>query len=70
MENLTKREQRVIKAFLVCIVSGEYTEEYTITLIEDNARFGWMSDTAKDVFYDELEKLRPQPDPIPEYTQE
>ena len=55
MENLTKREQRVIKAFINCIKSGEYTEDYAVTLIEDNARYGWMSDAAKDVFYDELD---------------
>lgn len=54
---ITKREQRVINAFINCIKYGEYTEYYAITLIEDNARYGWMSDKAKDVFYEELEKL-------------
>ena len=63
MENLTRREQRVIKAFINCIKAGEYTEDYAVTLIEDNARYGWMSDTAKDVFYDELDKLHPAPEP-------
>lgn len=58
MENLTKREQRVIKAFLNCIHSGEYTEDYAITLIEDNARYGWLTDAAKDVFYEELDKVQ------------
>ena len=62
METLTKREQRVIRAFLNCIKSGEYTEDYAVTLIEDNARYGWMSDSAKDVFYEELDKLHPVPD--------
>jgi len=59
MSNLTKREQRVIKAFLNCITRGEYTEDYAITLIEDNARYGWMSTEAKDYFYEELDKLHP-----------
>ena len=36
---------------------------YAVTLIEDNARYGWMSDNAKDVFYDELDKLHPAPEP-------
>ena len=63
MNELTKREQRVIRAFLNCIIHGEYTEDYAITLIEDNARYGWMSNEAKDVFYEELEKLHPQPEP-------
>lgn len=61
MENLTKREQRVIRAFLNCIRSGEYSEDYAVTLIEDNARYGWLSNEAKDVFYAELEKLHPEP---------
>lgn len=62
MYELTRREQRVIKAFINCIKSGEYSEDYAVTLIEDNARYGWMSDTAKDVFYDELDKLHPAPE--------
>lgn len=57
MENLTRREQRVIRAFINCIKAGEYSEDYAVTLIEDNARYGWMSDTAKAAFYDELDKL-------------
>lgn len=52
---MTKREQRVITAFLNCIKHGEYTVDYAITLIEDNARYGWMSDAAKDYFYEQLE---------------
>lgn len=51
---MTKREQRVINAFLNCIRHGEYSEDYAIILIEDNQRFGWLSDTAKDYFYDNL----------------
>lgn len=66
MENLTRREQRVIKAFINCIKSGEYSEDYAVTLIEDNARYGWMSDAAKDIFYEELDKLHPAPEPEPE----
>ena len=59
MSELTKREQRVIRAFLNCIEHDEYTEDYAITLIEDNQRYGWMSEAAKDYFYEELEKLHP-----------
>lgn len=57
MENLTKREQRVVKAFINCIKAGEFTDDYAITLIEDDARYGWMSNAAKEAFYDELDKL-------------
>lgn len=52
---MTKREKRVIEAFLNCIRHGEYTVDYAITLIEDNARYGWLTDAAKDAFYDALE---------------
>ena len=60
---MTKREQRVITAFLNCIKHGEYTEDYAITLIEDQQRYGWLSDTAKDYFYEELDKMHPAPEP-------
>lgn len=51
---MTKREQRVINAFLNCIRHGEYSADYAITLIEDNARYGWLTDEAKDEFYEGL----------------
>ena len=54
---MTRRETRVINAFLNCIRHGEYTIDYAITLIEDNARYGWMSNEAKDHFYEQLEIL-------------
>lgn len=61
---MTKREQRVVNAFLNCITHDEYTVDYAITLIEDNARYGWMSETAKEYFYDHL------PEDLPEETTE
>lgn len=51
---MTKRESRVINAFINCVKNGEFTESYAITLIEDNQRYGWLSDAAKDVFYDAI----------------
>jgi hypothetical protein len=64
---MTKREQRVINAFLNCIRHGDYTEDYAITLIEDQTRYGWLSDTAKDYFYEELDKMHPvEPEPVEE----
>ena len=63
---ISKRENRVITAFLNCIRHGEYTEDYAITLIEDNQRYGWLSEAAKDYFYEELDKLHPEPEPEPE----
>jgi hypothetical protein len=60
---MTRRETRVINAFLNCIKHGEYTVDYAITLIEDNARYGWLSDAAKDYFYEKLDELFPEPTP-------
>lgn len=56
---MTKREQRVINAFLNCVKHGEYTADYAVTLIEDNQRYGWLSETAKGYFYEELDKMFP-----------
>ena len=69
---LTRRELRVVNAFINCIKTGEYTESYAITLIEDDSKYGWMSDESKDYFYEELEKLHPEPEPElePEHEQE
>ena len=54
---MTKRESRVINAFINCVRSGEYSVDYAILLIEDNARYGWLSDAAKEVFYEAIEDL-------------
>ena len=59
---MTKREQRVVNAFLNCIAHGEYSIDYAITLIEDNARYGWMSETAKEYFYDHLPEEEEDPE--------
>lgn len=55
MGNLTKREQRVIRAFINCVRSGEYTLDYATILIEDETKYGWLSEEAKEVFYAEFE---------------
>jgi len=54
---MTKREQRAVEAFVNCVCRGEFTEGYAITLVEDDARYGWMSNTAKDTFYAALDAL-------------
>lgn len=54
---MTKREQRVINAFITCVKSEEFTVEYAVILIEDNQRYGWLSDAAKNVFYDAIENI-------------
>ena len=56
---MTKREKRVISAFINCVRHGEYTLDYAITLIEDSARYGWLSEAAKDAFYEAFEEPEP-----------
>lgn len=59
---LTKREQRVINAFINCVRRGEYTFDYACLLIEDTQRYGWLSDAAKEVFYEAFEEEEPVPE--------
>ena len=54
--DMTKREKRVIQAFINCVLSGEYTFDYAIVLIEDSSKYGWLGEEAKEVFYAEFEK--------------
>ena len=54
---MTKREQRVINAFCNCVRNGEFSDYYAITLIEDQQRYGWMGDGAKETFYEFLASL-------------
>lgn len=53
---MTKREKRVINAFINCVTHGEYTFDYACLLIEDTQRYGWLSDAAKEVFYAAFEE--------------
>ena len=64
---MTKREKRVIAAFINCVRSGEYTMDYAILLIEDNQRYGWISEEAKEVFYD---AILPEEDDLTEESPE
>lgn len=48
---MDKREQRVISAFINCVKNGEYTFDYACLLIEDQQRYGYLTDTAKEQFY-------------------
>lgn len=58
---MTKREKRVITAFINCVKSGEYTLDYAIILIEDNQRYGWLSEAAKEAFYDAFPEEEEEP---------
>ena len=66
---MSKRETRVINAFINCVQNGEYTADYAVLLIEDNARYGWLSEDAKDVFYETI-MPEPEPEAEPEVTED
>ena len=53
---MTTREQRVIRAFLDCVYWGKFTAAYVTVLVEDDARYGWMSEAAKEELYSALEE--------------
>lgn len=55
---MTKREERVINAFINCVEFGQYSYDYAITLLEDNNKYGYLTDEAKDVFYSYFENKK------------
>lgn len=63
---MTKRESRVIHAFINCVRRREYTLEYAITLIEDTSRYGWLSEAAKEYFYEAVDPEAPEDEEAPE----
>jgi len=73
---MTKREQRVINAFINCVMTGEYTLDYAILLLEDNQRYGWLSEEAKEVFYDavlpdeEVTLIEPEDEPAEDLAED
>lgn len=63
---MTRRERRVITAFINCVRSGEYTLDYAIILIEDNSKYGWLSEAAKEAFYEAVDPEEPEDEEAPE----
>ena len=53
---MSKREKRVIQAFINCVRLGQYTFDYAVTLIENNEKYGYLTDEAKESFYAEFEE--------------
>lgn len=53
---MSKREERVIRAFINCVKNGQYSFDYAVTLIENNEKYGYLTDAAKEAFYAEFEK--------------
>ena len=70
---MSKRELRVIKAFINCVKSGQYTFDYAVTLIENTEKYGYLTDEAKEMFYAEFEEPvieEPEIEEIPEESEE
>jgi hypothetical protein len=58
---MTIREKRVIEAFINCVKAGQYSYDYAVTLIENNEKYGYLTDEAKDIFYAEFATNEPSP---------
>lgn len=48
---MSKRNKRIINAFINCVKSGEYSLDYAILLIEDTSKYGYLTEEDKEVFY-------------------
>lgn len=60
------RSERVINAFINCVKTGQYPIDYAITLIEDNQKYGYLTQEDKDVFYAEFGLLEEQEESVDE----
>ncbi len=48
---MSKRQTRVINAFINCVNMGEFSFDYAVTLLENNEQYGYLTDEAKEAFY-------------------
>ena len=53
---MTKRETRVINAFINCVENGEFSIDYATTLIEDTQKYGYLTEEAKEMFFNYFER--------------
>jgi hypothetical protein len=63
---MSKKEQRVINAFINCVKMGEYSYDYAVTLMENTEAYGYLTDEAKEVFYKTFEEPEQVETPIEE----
>ena len=47
------RAQKIINAFICCVREKIFTYEYAIILLEDESKYGFLTDDDKKVFYTE-----------------
>lgn len=55
---MSKREKRVIDAFVNCIKHGEFSIDYADVLIADQSKYGWLSETALEYYEEQTEQFR------------
>ena len=53
---MRRRAERLLKAMENCVKDGRFTPDYAITLIEDDQRYGWLTDEEKESFYTFLDE--------------
>lgn len=53
---MSKKEQRVVNAFINCVKSGEFSYDYAVTLMENTEAYGYLTEEAKEVFYKTFEE--------------
>ena len=55
---MSKREKRVIDAFVNCIKHGEFTIDYADVLIADQSKYGWLSEKALEYYEEKTAEFR------------
>ena len=65
---MTRREQLFIKAIKHQLDKGRMEPYEVIILIEDNTKYGWMSEEAKDVIRDYVENMTEDDEPKAPYA--
>ena len=66
---ISKREKRLVDAFVNCIAHGEFTIDYADVLIADQSKYGWLSEQALDYYEEQTEKFR-ESEEVEEDTEE
>ena len=59
---MSKREKRVVDAFVNCIRHGEFTIDYADVLIADQSKYGWLSESAIEYYEEKTAEFRPVED--------
>ncbi len=53
---MSKRESRVVNAFINCVKTGEMSFDYACLLLEDAGKYGYLTTEAKEAFYSAFEE--------------